>query len=65
MENSLHSILLVMGSEELLFFLGEVIEAEYLLTVKARTLHHAIRFEFVRCNDGPTGRTGVGNNVHR
>ena len=45
--------------------LGEVFEAEDLLTVEARTLHHTVVFEFVRRDDGAAGRTGVGDDAHR
>jgi hypothetical protein len=44
---------------------GELLEAEYFLTVESRTLHHTIVFEFIRCNDGATGPTGVSDDAHR
>jgi len=53
-----------MSGEELLFLLSEVIKTEDFSTAKAWTLHHAIRFEFIRRDDGPTSWAGVCNNAH-
>lgn len=53
-----------MGGEESLFLLGEVVEMKDFLAAEARTLHHAIRFEFVRRDDGPTSGADVCNDAH-
>lgn len=56
----------VPGFEEVFpCLLGKVFEAKDFLTVESRTLHLTIVFEFVRSDDGTTGRAGVSNNSHR
>lgn len=44
--------------------LREVLEAEHILAAESRTLHHTVVFEFVRCDDGATGRTDVSDDAH-
>jgi len=64
MHDGLHLILIAMVDEELLFLLGEIIETKNFLTAEPRALHHAIRFELVRRDDGPTSGAGVCNDTH-
>jgi len=45
--------------------LGEFLKTENFLTAESRTLHHPVIFEFIRCDDGATGRTGVSDDAHR
>jgi hypothetical protein len=53
-----------MVDEEFLFFIGEVVEPKYALTVEPRTLHYAIGFEFICRDDSTTSLAGVCDNAH-
>lgn len=64
LECSLDLVVLLVLEEVFLGFVAEIVEPDDVLTAEAWALHHAIRFDLVRRDDGAARQASMGDDTH-
>lgn len=64
MNLALYLVLVPIREEVVPAFFREIVEAEHLVALEPRTLHHAIRFEFIGSDDSAAVGADMSDDAH-